>query len=83
MFSFWAKRLIDQGCRTLKSSGRTWLFLVRYLLYGFTGVGLNPTKSHYYKAITCPVRDDGVDDVSVIQGVTGATDQTSGGCSLC
>ena len=58
--------LIDQGCRILKSSGRTWLFLVRYLLYGFTGLGLNPTKSHYYKAITCPVSDDVVDDVSVI-----------------
>jgi len=40
--------LIDQGCRTLKSSGRTWLFLVRYLLYGLTGVGLNPTKIHYH-----------------------------------
>jgi hypothetical protein len=41
--------LTDQGFRTLKSAGRTWLFLVRCLLYGFTGVGLNPTKSHYYK----------------------------------
>lgn len=54
--------LIGQGCRTLKSSGRTWLFLVRYLLYGFTGVGLNPTKIFYYKTITCPVRDDGMYD---------------------
>jgi hypothetical protein len=54
--------LIGQGCRNLKSSGRTWLFLVRYLLYGFTVVGLNPTKIHHYKTITCPVRDDGVYD---------------------
>jgi hypothetical protein len=54
--------LIGEGCRTLKSSGRTWSFLVRYSLYVFTGVGLNPTKIHYYKNIICPIRDNEVYD---------------------
>ena len=56
---------MGEGSRPLKSSGRTCLFLARYLLYGFTDVVLNPTKIHYYKTTTYIVRDDGVYDFFV------------------